>query len=121
MPSKRTIVALPLEPSENESEDEKKAREKQIKDASLILSKVKDALKALEDSEEDIELEDFLNTLGISLDDYEKSLKISSRGKTIILKRRVNERMVNNYNDKMIKVWRANAILMYKSVWITLL
>ena len=55
-----------------------------------------------------LNLEQFLQELGISLDDYEKSLKISTRGDTIILKRTIRERMVNNYNGKMLKVWNAN-------------
>ena len=77
-----------MEAPENETLEEKKAREKKIHDATTILSKVKDALKDLGDSEEDLDLDKFLNQLGISLDDYGKSLKISSRGNTIILKRK---------------------------------
>ena len=108
LPSNRTIVAMSLDASENETDDEKKVRQRRIDDATKILSTVKDALKTLEENEEDQTLEEFLHKLDISIDDYEKSLKISSRGNTIILKRKIKERMVNNYNGKMLKVWRAN-------------
>ena len=108
LPSRRTIIASPLEAPENETPEEKIAREEKIAKASAILVKVKDALKALGDSEDDISIEDFLAELGISLEDYENSLKISSRGNTIVLQRRVKEQMVNNYNGKILKVWRAN-------------
>ena len=67
------------------------------------MSTVKDALKTMESYEEDQTLEEFLHKLGVSIDDYEKSLKISSRGNTIILKRKIRQKMVNNYNGKMLK------------------
>ena len=62
----------------------------------------------MESYEEDQTLDEFLHKLGISIDDYEKSLKISSRGNIIILKRKIRQRMVDNYNGKMLKEWRAN-------------
>ena len=99
---------MPLENPANETEEDKNARKEKVKKASKILKIVKDALIALEDSDENIHLDEFLHNLGISNDDYEESLKISSRGNTIILKRTIRERMVNNYNGKMLKVWRAN-------------
>ena len=57
--------------------------------------KVKDALNALGDRKDNMTIEDFFAERDISLDDYEKSLKISSRGNTIVLQRRVKERIVN--------------------------
>ena len=108
LPSKRTIIATPLEIPKNETSEEKDKRMERTKKASDILRIVKDALKFLEDNDEDLNLEQFLQELDISLDDYENSLKISTRGDTIILKRTIRERMVNNYNGKMLKVWNAN-------------
>ena len=51
-----------------------------IKKVSDILRIVKDAPKLLGDNDEDLNLEQFLQELGISLNDYENSLKISPRG-----------------------------------------
>ena len=87
LPSKRTIIASPLPIPVNETREEKEVRNKKTKNASDILKTVKDALKALEDNDEDVNLEDFLFKLGISIEDYEESLKINSQGDTIILKR----------------------------------
>ena len=67
LPSRRTIVATPLEIPENETVEETKARKKVIDEASKILSTVKDALKGLGDSEDDLDLEEFLDNLGISI------------------------------------------------------
>ena len=74
LPSKRTIIARPLESPENETLDEKKARTKKIDNASKILIKVKDALKELGDSNEDIDIDDFFSQLGISNENYEQAL-----------------------------------------------
>ena len=87
LPSRRTIIASPLEAPENETPEEKIAREEKIAKASAILVKVKDVLKALGNSEDNITIKDFLAELGISLEDYENSLKISSKGNEIVLHR----------------------------------
>ena len=98
-----------MEIPENETLDEKKARTKKIENASKVLLKVKDALKELEDRNEDIDIDDFFSQLGISYENYEQALKKSSCGNTIVLKRKIKERMINNYNAKMLKVWNANS------------
>ena len=78
MPSKRTIIANPLEVPENETTEEKKLRTEKLARASKLLSMVKDALIELGDNDEDIALEDFISQLGITLVDYENALRISS-------------------------------------------
>ena len=78
LPSKRTIIATPLQMPENETTEEKKLRTEKLAKASKLLSKVKDALIELGDNDEDIALEDFISQLGITLVDYENALRISS-------------------------------------------
>ena len=78
LPSKRTIIATPLEMPENETTEEKKLRTEKLTRASKLLSMVKDALIELGDSDEDIDLEYFISQLGITLADYENALRISS-------------------------------------------
>ena len=73
LPSKRTIIATPLKIPKNETSEEKDKRMERTKKASDILRKVKDALKLLEDNDEDLNLEQYLQELGISLNDYVNS------------------------------------------------
>ena len=65
-----------------------------------ILEEVKQKLTGLTDEELgkcNNKLRDFLEKeLSIDIKEYHDALKISHRGKTIILKRKLNERMVNN-------------------------
>ena len=58
------------------------------------------------DYNNDIDL--FLGDIGISYEDYEKALKISQRGKVVILKRNLKERNINNYNKEWMLAWRGN-------------
>ena len=55
-------------------------------------------------------LKDFLleKELSIDIKKHHDALRISHRGKTIILKRKLNERMVNNYNPHFLLAWNAN-------------
>ena len=76
-----------------------------------MLEKVKNELIAI--SDEDIDhlennLDTFLETLKISTHDYEEALKISERGKIVVLKRTLKERNVNNYNKEWMLAWRGN-------------
>ena len=69
-----------------------------------ILEKVK---KALEDKELDdnLTLEAFLATLEIDVNDYEKALQTSERGRVLVLERTLKERYVNNYNPEWLTAW----------------
>ena len=53
-------------------------------------------------------LDSFLAKLDITPDDYEKALKISERGKIVILKRTLKERFVNNYHPEWMMAWQGN-------------
>ena len=106
LPSKRTLIAYPISPDLNDEE-----KKKELKRSKAILIKVKDRLDEL--SNEDIDnldnsLDRFLEELEIDLEAYEKALRISERGKVVILKRTLKERNVNNYNKEFMLAWRAN-------------
>ena len=63
--------------------------------------------KLIELTDEEVEkfnndLDDFLGELNILSKDYHEALKFSERGKTIILKRKLNERKVNNYHPHFL-------------------
>ena len=102
-PSERTIIACP--PKDDMPEDERKDL---INKAGLLLKKVITALEEIKDLDEDPDLDDFLKSLNIDKKEYYSALEISVKGNTVILKRRVNECMVNNYCSKMILPWQAN-------------
>ena len=106
LPSRKTLIAHPISPDLPEEE-----RRKILSKSRKILNKVKERLEEM--SNDDIEmignnLDNFLSELDISLEDYEKALGVSENGKVVILKRTLNERMVNNYNKEFILAWRAN-------------
>ena len=105
LPSPHTIIAKPLPAGKDEKEN--KERDSRIRKAKNILTKVKNELENLAD-DSDIELEDLLKKLDIKESDYIDALKISERGSTVILKRKVSERNVNNFNPEFIHAWNGN-------------
>ena len=65
-------------------------------------------------------LKEFLwEELNIDVNDYNQALRISHRGRTIIMKRKLNERMVNNYNPHFLLSWQANIDIQYDQGTIT--
>jgi hypothetical protein len=105
LPSDRTIIALPL----NLSSLSDKAAKEMLKKYESILSKVKTILKELtQDDAEEMSISDLLTKAAVSSDEYYEALGVSRRGITIILKRRVAEMNVNNYNAEWINVWNGN-------------
>ena len=90
-----------------------------------ILEKVKQ--KPIDLTDEELEkynnnLKDFLEKeLSIDIKEYHDALRISHRGKTIILKRKLNERMVNNYNPHFLLAWNANMDIQFCLIIIQLL
>ena len=106
LPSKRTLIARP----NPENWDEETLKEKKAK-AEEILSKVKQALIDLKYEEPDPSesLDDFiLRVAGVDYDTYEECLRISERGKVIILKRSVAERNIGTYHPVFLSAWNAN-------------
>ena len=104
-PSKNTIIAKPI----SEEDLGKEEYEKQIKKSKDILILVKKELES--DGFDDKfgnDLDKLLAKLNITLDEYESALKISQKGSTVVLKRNLNERMVNNFNPHYLLTWQAN-------------
>ena len=46
--------------------------------------------------------------INITYDSYKNALQISEKGQTVVLKRKLSERNVNNYNPLYMLAWRAN-------------
>ena len=113
-PSKHTIIAKPAEEVFKEDGLSLDGIRAEVKKAEKYMAKVKDALKSLKDEEcykYDDNLQGFLNDYcdGITEDLYHKYLSISENGRSVILKREVSERMVNNYNKTFSLIWNANS------------
>ena len=73
---------------------------------------VKDYLEAVTEEviekELDNDLDLLLSKLDISKQEYYDALAMSERGKIVILKRKLNERYVNNYNPQWMVAWQGN-------------
>ena len=110
LPSPVTLLAKPLElidPTLSEKEmAEKKAK------ASKILRAAKSFLEN-HNFDENMTLHDFYLAIDTNEADYVDALKITDRGKVLILKREVRERFVNNYNPEMLLAWNANMDLQF--------
>ncbi len=102
LPSKETLISKPLP-----LEMDKKERKKKIHDLKNILEKIKQELER-EDIDEETTLDDLLRKLNIPYKTYKEALQTSERGSTVVLKRTVKERYVNNYNPLFLEAWNAN-------------
>ena len=103
-PSDKTFFAT-SDSLDDLDEDEKKEEIRKCKDT---LSRVKEKLETLTDREEEMSLKNFLASIQIDEEKYYKALGTSQRGVTIIHKRSLKERNVNNYNPQFMQVWQAN-------------
>ena len=90
-----------------------------------------DVIKAFHDFKEAMEEIGLLKDLDKSenVNVYQNALSISDKGRNVILKRKVSERNINNYNELFHSVWQANtdiqlaldthAVISYISDYIT--
>ncbi len=101
-PSNKTMVAKPL-PSELNASEQKTIMEGH----KSVLKKVKAILETDELSSIPT-IENLVTKAGVTLSAYEKALSVSERGVNIVLKRKVNECYINNYNPMWLKAWNAN-------------
>ena len=101
LPSEKTILAKPLE------EPDLEKRNKKIEAAKSTLNKAMELLNN-PDLDENMTLDDFVEKIGVTKEEYMDHISITEKGTTIIMKRRVKERFVNNYNKEMITAWNAN-------------
>ena len=60
-----------------------------------------------EDNNEAEDMKNFNSNLS-TIENYHKLLEISEFGRTVILKRKISERNVNNYNPTFLSIWDAN-------------
>ncbi len=102
LPSNETLISKSL-PAEM---DEKKRKNK-IQNLKSILEKVKKELER-DDLDEEMTLNDMLRKLDIPYTKYKEALQTSERGSTVVLKRTIKERYVNNYNPLFLAAWNAN-------------
>ena len=105
LPSPETLVAQPIETIYPGITDEEKTemKEKAHKVFEAARKKLDDP-----DFDENMTLDDFYISIGTSKDEYLSLLRITEKGKVLILKRECKERYINNYNPEMIMAWNAN-------------
>ena len=103
LPSPETFIAKPLDKNDPKR-DEKLAEAKNLKEkVKAILTK-----EFVADVSLDYDLKDLLAKIDVPIDVYIEALKISERGAEIVLKRKVKEVYINNYNKISMYAWRAN-------------
>ena len=80
--------------------EEKEMKEKKNKALMII----KTAKKYLDDPDldENMTIGEFCSAINTNEQEYMEALKISERGKVLILEREVKERYINNYNPEML-------------------
>ena len=100
LPSNETLIALPVDKSDEDAME-------RFKSGRLKLDKVRAYLDSAE-FDNSLTLQQILDNLRIEKEDYENALRMSNRGKQVILKRKPNERRINNYNKQFISAYQAN-------------
>ena len=109
-PSNKCMISRPV--AEIYPDLDEAGQQSILEEAKSMMTKVKTGLDELEYgcTDYDDDLEKFLQErCGITdIDYYHELLQISVSGKTVILKRKVSEVFVNNYNKVFLKHWNAN-------------
>ncbi len=78
---------------------------------SEILCKLRKAL--VEEDCDDLSLDDLLDKVGVSYDEYEEALKVTTSSSVVVLKRKPNECNINYYNPHVLLAWQANMDIQY--------
>ena len=95
---------MPIDKSDEDSKEKLKSNKALLKKVSDYIESEKfDKSQSLESFYEAI-----LKDLTINKDDYQDALRMSDRGKQVVLKRKPNECFINNYNKRFIGAWQAN-------------
>ena len=102
LPAKKTMIAKPL-PSKMKSKERKAKEEK----AKSIVEKAKELLES-PSLDEDMSIDDFIKALNVSDEEYHEAIGIMEKGHQLILKRKVSERFINNFNPEIAKAWDGN-------------
>ena len=78
------------------------------------LKKITDLLSSMKlGNEIEINFDNFLQKLGLTIDAYILSIRYSLQRDTILLKRSPSDIRINNYNADLLKAWRANLDIQY--------
>ena len=94
-PSTETIIAEPGNNANNPMQ---------------VLTKVR---KVLANNSDNLALDELLTKADVNLDHYVSSLKVSTKGSMVILKRKPYECTINNYNSPVMLAWKANMDIQY--------
>ena len=97
LPSRKTLVATPLDDAMNE--DVKQAKLKKFKD---LLERARELLES-PDIDEEMSFDDYLKLLGVSDKEYHEAIGTMSKGYQLILKRSVKDRYINNFCPEWLK------------------
>jgi len=108
-PSDYTIIAEPVPNCSIDPDDDSQTDSPQtiLDYKTKILKPVYDALESNLYSP-DITLPELLQKLNIDYEEYHKALSISIKARSYILKRKMSEKCINNYNPTILKAWQAN-------------
>ena len=101
LPSPKTFMTEPIKDMDD------KEKEELIKKATETLKHAKEMLDDPECKDE-MSFEEFLIKLGVEEDVYLRYISIIHKSRTLVLKRKVSERFINNYNKEMLRAWNAN-------------
>ena len=99
MPSPVTLIS-----SEPENTDDKV---KIVNGAKDVFSRVQKILDEITDFE-NVTLEHVLEASGITMEEYIDALEVSKNGHSVVLRRKLLEMNINNYNPAVLRAWRAN-------------
>ena len=91
LPSPKTFMTEPIKDMDDEE------KEKLVKKATETLKLAKEILDD-PDCKDDMTFEEFLSKVGVNEEDYLWYISIIHKTRTLVLKRNVRERYINNYN-----------------------
>ena len=100
MPSEETIISLPID-------KDSKVDQQKLEDSEVIIEKMRNYLQS-EKFKPSESLRDILQHLKISPEAYKNALRVSKRGKQVVLKRKPSECAINNYNSRCLEVFQSN-------------
>ena len=115
-PSNKTFIckrAVPPEVNPNMSKDE---IEQKLAEAKEEERKAKETLQNIWDtieSSEDTDFDEILCLAQTTQDEFENCLAVHAKRNNVYLKRRVQDRWVNNYNPHLIRCWNGNMDIQY--------
>ena len=103
-PSKKTMIACPLDDTIDE-----KTKEEKYEKALKISTSAKKVLT--ENDTSSMNFQEFLSRIcdgKITEDEYHEALSTTKNGHMVIMKREPNAVKINNYNEEILRAWNAN-------------